>query len=149
MPRLATIAATAALLGLNTMGPLDDDVRCNYTRRTVCEGTNCKAIPFGSSYLLSPPLTALEDADLPAEGQAPELEIRRCDSDGCTPVSVVVRWDGAFLDISGPSNGYMAKIYHYRPNELSSYRTGDFVEIATVGLLVEISYGHCPFEAPQ
>jgi hypothetical protein len=63
------------------------------------------------------------------------VELRRCDSRGCTPVEAVAFESGAFVNVSAPANGYLARF--------SVSETMDFVEVATLMLQTFVSHGRC------
>lgn len=114
-----------------------EEVRCDYLRRTVCSAAGCKSIPIGKAFLVIPSLDNLNTFD-------PELdkfpEIRRCDDKGCTPVAVQPSPSGAFLNLS--SGGYILKLTT-TSEELSGLIRGEFVEVTTQFLTTLVSYGSC------
>ena len=120
-----------------------DDIRCSYSRRTLCGEKGCRNVPLGDAYLLTPPITEIEAAAVRgADGTFPTFSVRRCDGKGCTPVDVTSRIDGAYLHLSAPGNGYLATFLTLDSALLG--RRGDFVEVGTFLLGVEVTYGHCP-----
>jgi len=122
-----------------------DEVRCDYQNRQACFKEGCKTVNVPGSYLLVPSLPVLTSAArLPAGGQ---VEIRLCDSEGCTPVAMHVEFGGAFLYLTQANGGtqYM-KLYVLPQQEpLHGYTRGDFAEEESVGLSMVVSFGHCPF----
>jgi hypothetical protein len=117
--------------------------RCEYTVRSRCAwGELCSQFRPKGEYLLIPPLAILEKAfPIPLQSAA---TIQRCDQKGCTAVEVWAHRSGAFLNVWQATGGYMMKFYVGPPNLYSEWKFGDFMEVATLGLGVLVSAGHCP-----
>ena len=94
------------------------------------------------------PDSALDTIRTAFPGEKPP-EVRRCDESGCTPVEVIPRRSGVFLNLTTPGGGYLLKFLTNDVNGTSApMRAGDFVEVATLFLGVWVSYGHCPSQDP-
>ena len=118
-----------------------DEVRCDYTRRAICDKTGCRDLAIRTAFLIVPPLDhlrrAIGDHDLsPA--------VRRCDDKGCTPVMVQVVSSGIFLNVAAPQAGYILKVASSSV-DLAEITRGEFVEVATQLLSTYIGYGRCKF----
>ena len=146
--RLRSFAALCLLPGLaapaSDARQVEDEIRCAYSRRSVCSPDGCRTIPIDTEYLLVPRLGDLQMAMAPRLSNEPVVTVRRCDAKGCTPIDVVSASSGVFLNVWKPDGGYMLKfVAHEVP--LMDARRGDFVEVATAMLTTIVSYGQCPF----
>ena len=87
-----------------------DETRCDYTRRAWCGPDGCEEFSVTDEYLLVPAIDVLINASpmrgVPGHG----VEVRRCDSQGCTPVAVDTRVSGLYLSAGAVSNGYLMKL---------------------------------------
>ena len=107
-----------------------DEVRCVYSQRFVCDSQECRAVSTGSLYLLMPDVESLRRL----EQSHSIVQIRRCDSRGCTPVQTIPVMSGVFLNLVAPANGYLLKV---------NMTTVEFVEMATLMLDVYGGRGAC------
>ncbi len=106
------------------------EYRCDYTHRESCGPNGCEEIPTEDSYLLVPGLTVLRGVGL----LTTDVVIRRCDSKGCTPVTVTSSTSGAFLNVWRRAGGYMLKFANWEEDDALLGPAGEFVEIATIWL---------------
>jgi hypothetical protein len=119
-----------------------EEVRCDYRHRFFCDAKGCKAAPLEGSYVLVPSVAVLNRQ---AASQRQRTEMRLCDRDGCTPVSMRVELSGAFLVLTQANGGtqYM-KIYAMdTPEPLSGSVKGDFVEVEALFLATLVGNGRC------
>jgi hypothetical protein len=121
-----------------------EEVRCNYTKRSVCDQSGCKPMAIGPAYMLVPPLVELSLAIAPRSQNDPQVAIRRCDDKGCTPAIVVTAESGVFLNAWKEDGGYMVKLAT-QTVDAANVRKGDFVEVASTLLTTLIGYGRCPW----
>jgi hypothetical protein len=121
-----------------------DEVRCNYTKRQVCDAKGCRDLPIADNYLLSPDLGAFSVAMPPQPSGEPVVSVRRCDRKRCSSVEVVSAKSGAFLNVWKPDGGYMLRFVYDAEGLVPAARRGDFVEVATALLTTYVSYGRCP-----
>ena len=118
-----------------TGAPTSDEVKCSYSRKFACTSTECQAVEIGSSYLLVPSIPTLRDAMIYRR----EIEVRRCDSQGCTPVSVSASASGIFINLVSRVGGFSMKLVG--SDDIG--KQGDFIEVATLFLDAYVGYGHC------
>ena len=119
-----------------------DEVRCDYARKFQCAPSGCEEGEVGSAYLLVPKVDALLSATIQADGPADLPSIRRCDSSGCSPVTVRATRSGAFVNVSAGGGGYFLKFLAIDFDE--GVRRGDFVEVASTFLGAINYFGSCP-----
>lgn len=120
------------------------EYRCEYTHRESCGPNGCEEIPTEDAYLLVPELSVLRTAG--SSLLTTDVVIRRCDSQGCTPVTVTSSTSGAFLNVWRLApGGYMLKFANWETDDALLGPAGEFVEIATLWLDTFVSYGRCPF----
>ncbi len=142
------VKCRVALAGVLTLitAPLagqHKEYRCNYTHRESCGPNGCEEIPTEDAYLLVPGLSVLRTAG--SSLLTTDVVIRRCDSQGCTPVTVTSFTSGAFLNVWRVApGGYMLKFANWEEDDALLGPAGEFVEIATVWLNALVSYGRCP-----
>ena len=122
-----------------------NEVRCSYGSRFTCNQSGCQPLEVEGAFLLVPRLDTIRTA---FPGEKPP-EVRRCDESGCTPVEVIPRRSGVFLNLTTAGGGYLLKFLTNDVNgTVAPMRAGDFVEVATQFLGVWVSYGHCPSQDP-
>jgi hypothetical protein len=72
------------------------------------------------------------------------VDVRRCDDQGCTPVSTTAEVTGIFVNLSAPNAGYLLKIAWFDEDILFHIKAGEFVEVATQALDAYLGFGACP-----
>lgn len=123
-------------LGTDARAQGSDEVRCNYSARSVCSRAGCAPSTGIPAFLVVPPLESLAGAALKNEG----VEVRRCDRTGCTPIRVSVTLSGAYLNLAAPDRGYMLKLsLGSNPHEAFQ----EFVEVATLMAAAYVGSGSC------
>ena len=124
MIRWVTPFIWSALLASTNVATHQDEVRCAYRRRSVCDASGCRGKPSDGSYILVPGVATL--ARLGAGAERGTTEMRLCDHDGCTPVEMHVELSGAFLLLTQANGGtqYM-KIQALDMQPLSGAAKGD------------------------
>ena len=145
---LQTIVAAGLFLASSMTGFAQapgNEVRCSYGSRFTCNQSGCQPLEVEGAFLLVPRLDTIRTA---FPGEKPP-EVRRCDESGCTPVEVIPRRSGVFLNLTAAGGGYLLKFLTNDVNgTVAPMRAGDFVEVATQFLGVWVSYGHCPSQDP-
>jgi hypothetical protein len=144
MVRYATLLGLLTLTG-SAARPAQDQHRCTYDRRAVCDERGCRPIPVGQSYLLIPDRLDLELATAPRLEGDSIVSVRRCDEKGCTSVPVLTAPSGAFLNAWADGGGYVIKFVSHAEALGPAARRGQFVEVATAMLTTYVSYGACPW----
>ncbi len=112
-----------------------NEVRCSYGSRFTCNQSGCQPLEVEGAFLLVPRLDTIRPA---FPGEKPP-EVRRCDESGCTPVEVIPRRSGVFLNLTTLGGGYLLKFLTndvhgtLAPMRAGDFvgRAGDFVEVAT------------------
>jgi len=120
----------------------EKDLRCNYLRKVECTQSGCQAGEVGSAYLLLPHVDALFGATIAADRVSELPTIRRCDSKGCSPITVRASLSGAFVNITQQDGAYFMRIATVDVDD--GFRSGDFVEVASIMLATITYYGSCP-----
>ena len=131
------ILATPILASAQDEQP--NEVRCNYDIQFRCNESGCQTLKDGEAFLLVPKLDTILDTTTVEN----LLTVRRCDEIGCTPVTVIPKREGIFLNMTSAEGGYLLKLMAIDVTPKLLVRHGDFVEIATLFLDVWISYGNC------
>ncbi|HVO10773.1 MAG TPA: hypothetical protein VMX54_08510 [Vicinamibacteria bacterium] len=118
------------------------EVKCAYTRKVVCDSSDCKVDAIRSRYLLLPDVSSMVTATaLDTNGRGLPT-IRQCDSAGCDGIVVRAWQNGAFVDITQPDRSYFIKIATV---ELASVgvHAGDFVQVEASGFGTTLYFGSC------
>jgi hypothetical protein len=133
-----------------------EEVRCDYAQRTICDRSGCKDAPveLKGNYLLVPTLDSMVKATTKVEvreafnhvlGDDNANEklptIRKCGSAGCSADVVRAHLGGAFVDVKPATEG--AYILRFAHSELGGIQPGDFLEVVTNFLSTITSYGSC------
>lgn len=123
------------------------EYRCEYTHREICDSQGCRERPIDGSYLLLPSQKELASKSLRSVlGELPAV-IRRCDDEGCRRVVVETYSGPSYQDVWRLDGGYLLRISTGEGwlNDIvgNINASGDFVEVATTGLVLWVSYGHC------
>ena len=112
---VASIALSAFLTsGMASAEPM----RCEITSKFSCLPAGCASNQLGIYNLI--------DLD--------RRTISRCDQNGCDTYAANVTRSGAFFVVDVPGRGMLAKL---------SVDGADYVELATLGPGVLVSFGHC------
>ena len=96
---LQTIVAAGLFLASSMTGFAQapgNEVRCSYGSRFTCNQSGCQPLEVEGAFLLVPRLDTIRTA---FPGEKPP-EVRRCDESGCTPVEVIPRRSGVFLNLT-------------------------------------------------
>lgn len=133
----------AVWLALADVAAAQDEVRCDYRHRSVCDTNGCKPAELEGSFILVPSVASLMRQ---SATERRSIEMRLCDRAGCTLVPMRVELSGAFLVLTQANGGtqYM-KIYAMdTPEPLSGSAKGDFVEVEALFLATIVGNGRCP-----
>jgi len=148
------------------------EIRCSYSRRTVCDTHECRSLATQQAFLLVPthPLQDVGFSDAlemrcDREGCFAEMEVRMCDGSGCEPIAVRIQENGDFLMVGSVSRSYLLVIARANVDSFTlrgswrgwgveqmpmpSMRVGDFVEVKTLHLVTLLSSGRCPSIPPR
>ncbi len=127
------MSAAAVLAPFAAPAQPQDAVLCAYESKQVCTPDGCRDDDVGDAFLLVPPF---------GSRFRPTEQFFRCDSRGCTAVSV----SRAFS--TGVFGTFTAPAYSLRFAEITPFggppAAGDFVETAAIGLNLIIYRGSCP-----
>jgi hypothetical protein len=118
-----------------------NEFKCGYSRKIECSASGCQETAVASAYLLLPKIDSLISATIRADGASQFPTIRRCDSKGCSPVTVRASVSGAFVNISQFDGAFFVKIGTVDLGPGS--RVGDFVEVASTFLSTITYFGSC------
>lgn len=142
--RVVLALVMALTLTATPLAAQNTEYRCEYTHREICDSQGCRERPIDGSYLLLPSQKELASKSLRVMlGELPAV-IRQCDNDGCRRVVVETYAGPRYQDAWQLDGGYMLRISIAEEKDwLNSNPFGDFVEAATSGLVLWVSYGHC------
>ena len=151
----STLAACVAALSLAPLALTAQvpasEIRCNYLARTMCIKGACSPITTDSliagSFILLPSASQLL---LAAHRVADNVvDVRLCDSDGCSPVPMRASIDGDWLYLL-QANGGTQYVKIYLPADGTAqygYVLGEFVELESFLLNTVIGNGTCRWPA--